>query len=186
MRGLGIGPLAPGDHEGPPIIRVARHDRALRPTGGALLPMNERRQRVTQRLRQVDGAAGFPVDIDMDEPALRGRRRLVIRKQSDLVDHRAAAQALDQEPRRDAIGELQGLEIAAAVLHNQPDDMTLMDVEDPLIDQVLVHHRIEVGEVDDIVDVTVDVVVGPAGCDRLQVRIDTAPDGIGCFDGLYP
>ena len=44
-----------------------------------------------------------------------------------------------------------------------------MDIQPALLDQVGIHRAVEIAVIDDVVDVTVDVVVVPARGDRLEV-----------------
>jgi hypothetical protein len=53
----------------------------------------------------------------------------------------------------------------------------LLEVEHAGADQILIHHRVEVAVIDDVVDVAVDVVVHPACGDRQKMRVGAARGG---------
>jgi len=74
----------------------------------------------------------------------------------------------------DHVGKTDRSEILALGFHHQTDDRALLDIEHPLLDKILVHHRVEEAVVDDVVDVAVDVVVTPARGDSLVVAVGIA------------
>ena len=55
-------------------------------------------------------------------------------------------------------------------LNRETDHRALLNVEAARLDQVTVHHRVEVRVVGDVIDVTIKVVVHPAGLERLKVQ----------------
>ena len=67
-----------------------------------------------------------------------------------------------------------GREVIALRLHDKTDSGPLMDVECAAFDQQRIHRRIEPAVINDIVDMTVDVVVGPAGLNRSKDAIAVA------------
>jgi hypothetical protein len=77
----------------------------------------------------------------------------------------------------DGVGEGQGLKEQALRLDDEPDNRTPLDVQYARADQILVHDRIEVRVIDNVVDVPVDVVVHPA-------RRYTQEVGVACPDLL--
>ena len=64
-------------------------------------------------------------------------------------------------------------------LDDEADRLALLEVEHARAHQILVHDRVEVAVVDDVVHVTVDVVIRPARGDREEVRIVRARVGDG-------
>ena len=68
-------------------------------------------------------------------------------------------------------------EIAALVLEHESDRRAVGDVEHAAFDQVLVHGRVEERVVDDVVDVSVRIVVAPARRDRREAGIERAAGG---------
>src|SRR5262249_36331343 len=64
---------------------------------------------------------------------------------------------------------------AAAGLHHQPHNAARFQIEEASLDQIAVHHRIEIGIVDHIVHMAVDVIVHPAGRNQQKMPIIGAP-----------
>ena len=108
--------------------------------------------------RQVAG----PVDINMHEVAERSWQGIVVPVQTDFIAHARRAQLTDTNAGVHDIGKRQRLVIAAAAVDDKPDHVAAMDIEHATCDQERVHGRVEVAVIDDVVDVAVDVVVGPA------------------------
>ena len=100
-----------------------------------------------------------------------GRRRLALARgeQADLVLYRRIAQLHDPNPRVDHAGKRQRPVKAAARFHHEAHHRSLADIETAIANEVLVDHRVEVGIVDDVVDVAVAVVVQPASRDRQKM-----------------
>ncbi|WP_370637167.1 hypothetical protein [Phyllobacterium chamaecytisi] len=70
-----------------------------------------------------------------------------------------------QRVRKDDFGET-----AAGRLDNQPDGLAIAKIQQRHIDQPAVHSRVEQRVMNYVVDVSIDVIVGPAG---LQPGKDT-------------
>src|SRR6185437_121918 len=102
----------------------------------------------------------------MDEMPRRGRRRIALAKDRDLVAHAAVAKLAHAQPGIDGFREGDRLEIATERLDHEADHRTLLDVEAALSDQVFVHYRVEIGVVDNVVEVAIDVIVHPTRWDR--------------------
>ena len=64
-----------------------------------------------------------------------------------------------------------GLGEFAHGLDGDADDLAPMDVETAFVDEEAVHHGIEIGIVGDVIDVTIDVIVRPAGLEIQEMRI---------------
>src|SRR3546814_5980833 len=106
----------------------------------------------------------------MHEAAERRRLRAVLLEQADLVAHRAVAQMAGAQAGLDLLGKGEGRLVATGALGADADDLAVVDVEPAFVNQVGVDHRVEVGVVDDVVHVAVDVVVHPARRDGEEVR----------------
>src|SRR3970040_2442833 len=59
----------------------------------------------------------------------------------------------------------------ALLPHHQADHRALLDVEHATLDQILVHDCVEPGVIDDVVDVTIDVVIDPARSDGEEMPV---------------
>ncbi len=94
---------------------------------------------------------------------------------ADLVGHRRRSEPHDAQAGVDRLGKRQRLPVAARVLHDVADDRVVDDVEAADADQVLVHHRVEIRVVGDVVDVAVAVVVHPARGNREEMAVVRAP-----------
>jgi hypothetical protein len=53
---------------------------------------------------------------------------------------------------------------------DQADNRAGLGVQTILFNQILIHHGVEETIIDDIIDVAVDVIVHPPGCDRLVME----------------
>src|SRR5258708_2405530 len=113
----------------------------------------------------------------MDEVAFRRRLGLALLEEPDLVADAGAAELADPEPGVDGFGKGQRPLEAAEALHAQADDRPVMDVEPAGPDQVLVDDGVEVGIVDDVVDVAVDVVVHPTRRNGEEMPVEGAARG---------
>src|SRR3546814_10118280 len=76
----------------------------------------------------------------------------------------------DAQAGLDLLGKGEGRLVATGALGADADDLAVVDVEPAFVNQVGVDHRVEVGVVDDVVHVAVDVVVHPARRDGEEVR----------------
>jgi hypothetical protein len=92
-------------------------------------------------------------------------------KQRDLVRHGVRPSLVTRMPASIVSGKLIGRKVAARRLDDETDDVALADVEPALVDEMLVHHRVEVRVVRHVVDVAVGVVVHPARGDREEVAV---------------
>jgi hypothetical protein len=108
------------------------------------------------------GAPALAVDVDVDEMPAGGRQRIVVAEQPDLVPDAARPELRHPDAGVDDVREGDRAEVIALCLDDEADDRARPDVERALLDEVLVHHRVEVRVVDDVVHVAVDVVVHPA------------------------
>ena len=104
----------------------------------------------------------------MDEAPVRQRRILVVAKQPDRVDHRRIAELLDGDAGGDPVWKGAFGVIAASGLDHQPDRISGMRVEQPLLDQPAVDRCVEQRVVGDVVHVAVNVIVRPAGLQRAE------------------
>ncbi|MNG22045.1 hypothetical protein D3C84_1064870 [compost metagenome] len=73
------------------------------------------------------------------------------------------------------LGKGDGGEVVAAGADHIGNNLALVDIQAASIDQVGVHRTVEKAVVDDVVDVAIEVVVVPAGGDRLEVAKVLAP-----------
>src|SRR4051812_2738329 len=78
----------------------------------------------------------------------------------------------------DALRISQRRKVIALRLDDEPNRRTRMDVEYATLDQEAVDRRVEPAVVDDVVDVPVDIVVGPSGLDGLE-GLERGPGGRG-------
>src|SRR3546814_351985 len=106
----------------------------------------------------------------MHEAAERRRLRAARLEQADLVAHRAVAEMADAQAGLDLLRKGEGRLVAAGALGADADHDASVDVEPTRADQVGVDRRVEVGVVDHVVHVAVDVVVHPARRDGEEVR----------------
>src|ERR1019366_8513701 len=113
----------------------------------------------------------------VDEPSVGRGLRLTLTEDPDLVAHARAPEVRDAEAGVDGLGEGNGLQVCAMRLDAQADHVAAGDVEAALVDEVRVDDGIEIRVVDDVVDVTVDVVVHPARGDGQEVTERVARGG---------
>ena len=59
-------------------------------------------------------------------------------------------------------------------LRDQTNRLTVLDVQQLVLDEKLIHHTIDIGEVHGIVDMTIGIVIDPPGTDLLPVPVITA------------
>jgi len=74
---------------------------------------------------------------------------------------------------KDRLGERESIPIAALAFGADPNNRRVVDVQSAVADQIFVYDRIEVGIVNDVVDVAVDIVVHPT-C-RYRVEMPELP-----------
>lgn len=149
--------------------------------GGRLGEALKRSQEIR---RQIYGAPSLAVDIDMYEVS-RGPGGVIAQAENaDLVAHTGAADMRDAYAGFQPVREGHRCEILAARLDNQADGGAGVEVQHPLFDQVLVHRRIEVGVIDDIIDVSIDVVVHPSSLDRGEHLVVAATARLGFAHGV--
>lgn len=122
-------------------------------------------------VRYRHGAAGFSLDVNMDQKSLRAGQIIIIAKQTDLVANAAVSTMAD--PHSDIDDRWKGnlLEIPAIRLCDQADDRTRLDVENVVFDQILAHGGIEKGEICHVRHVTIGVVVSPSRRHRAEVDV---------------
>ncbi len=97
------------------------------------------------------------------------------RRTGDLVADARVAELADPQSRVDVLRESEPARVRAVRLGADPDHVAVVDVQAALGDQPAVDHRVEERVVLDVVDVPVDVVVGPPGLQGRQVRVAAAP-----------
>src|SRR5438309_4978763 len=97
----------------------------------------------------------------MDEMALGGCKVVVIAEDRDLVADGAAAEFLDPDADRDPVRKGDRLVIATHNLRHQAMYGSLQQIDDPGGDFERGHGRVEVGKIDDVVDVPERIVVVP-------------------------
>src|SRR5260370_21923835 len=120
------------------------------------------------------GAAGGPVDVDVHEVAGGGRLRVAGAEEGQLVAHAGIAQLRHAHARIDRVGEGERAGEAAARLHHHSEDRAQRQVENAAVEEEAVHCRVEERVVHGVVDVAVDVVVGPARLDAEEMRVFVA------------
>ena len=109
--------------------------------------------------------AAFTIHIDVDEEALCSGRGTALHEQADFVADGAVADAADGDAGLHFLREGHGAGVGAAGFHDEADHRPLFDIEQAMFHQPGVHGRIEEAVIDDVVDMTVDVIVHPAGRD---------------------
>ncbi|MNT62106.1 hypothetical protein D3C72_1997990 [compost metagenome] len=105
-----------------------------------------------------------------------GRAGLVFALPEDrqFVLHRAVAQLAHPQAHFDAVGEGDGGEVVAGGADHEAHHAAVMDIQSAALDQVGVHRAVEVAVIDHVVHMAVEVVVVPAGGDRLEMAVVTA------------
>jgi hypothetical protein len=68
-------------------------------------------------------------------------------------------------------GKSDRLGVAASGLDHQTNDLAAANVEKAAFDQIAIHDRVEERIIDDIVDVSVGVIIHPAGGDRRNMLV---------------
>src|ERR1700712_1412646 len=113
------------------------------------------------------GAVAGVVDVHVHEPALgSGHGAVTVRvalEQPDAVDHRRRPDLVDDQTHVHRLGVADLAEVAAADLGHDADRRQRPDVGADRLREVHVDRGVDQLEVDRIVHVAVDVVVGPAG-----------------------
>ena len=104
---------------------------------------------------------------------------LLVAEEADLIAHAAGAQVTDAQAGMNEVGKGQRSMEAAAGLDGHADDLAAPGIEPALAHQQMRDHRVEEAVVEHVVDVTVDVVVMPAGRDGAEEAIVGAPAGGG-------
>lgn len=102
------------------------------------------------------------IDIHMHESTLGYRCRLATFEDAQVIGHAALTQALDGETRFELIGKRYRSAIATRGLDDHADRGQAADIDTGLLEQKTVHGGIEVGVIDNIVDMPVGIVVTPA------------------------
>ena len=113
-------------------------------------------------------ATRLAIDVHVHETSNRRGCTILVREQHDPVDHARVAELLEADAGVHDVREGQLAQEAAAGLGDDADRRHFADVAAGGFDQPAVHRGVEVGVVDDVVDVTVVVVVQPARRDRAQ------------------
>ena len=96
---------------------------------------------------------------------------LIVSEEPDLVANTPVAEPDHPQASVYCIWEGNWFEESALCFDNQADDRTVLDVQSSLIDQITVDDRIEVRVIDDVVDMTVHVIVHPARRNHQEMRI---------------
>ena len=85
-----------------------------------------------------------------------------ITEDADLVTDRRIPEMPDPKAAIDQIRVSDGAAEVAVAFDDDADFVSLVDIEPALFDEKVIHHRIEVGIIRDVVDVTIKVVIHPA------------------------
>ena len=113
--------------------------------------------------------------VDMDEVSLSCSILLIVPEKPDLVANTPVAEPDHPQASVYCIWEGNWFEESALCFDNQADDRTILDVQGPLIDQITVDDCIEVRVIDDVVNMTVHVVIHPACWNHQKMRILIPP-----------
>ena len=98
----------------------------------------------------------------MHEMPLGSGLILALLEQADLITDRRITQPGNAHAGLDGLRKGERREIVAAGLDHQADDGAGMDIQPGFLDQKAVHRRVEEAIIGGIIDVAVDVVIGPA------------------------
>ena len=107
----------------------------------------------------------------MYEETSRARLVVTFTKQSNFVAHGAVAEFGDAQARVHGLGECEAFLVSTARIHRETDDRRILNIEAADSDQVFIDDSVEPAGVDDVIDVTVNVVVHPTGGDRLEMFV---------------
>ena len=105
----------------------------------------------------------MPVHIDMDEMAFGRWRIFVFQKNRKRVTHGTVADVVDPHRASEFLWKFKRRIISALRLHNEANDISIMEFQNALLDEKFIHDRVEIRVVDDIVDMAIDIIVGPPG-----------------------
>ena len=117
----------------------------------------------------------------MHEVALRGGSLAALRKQANFIPHAGVAQTRNANPRLHRLWKRQRLKVVAMGFDHQADGVTVVNVQHALLDQPGVDGGVKPAVIDNVVDMAVGIVVGPAGGDGAKHLVGAAPVGLG-FD----
>ena len=119
----------------------------------------------------------FSVDEDMHEMSGRGRLVRAGGEDRDLVPDAAVAELADPQAGLDDLGKGQRADEPTHARRDHADHLAGGEIEPARADQILVHHRIEVGIVGRVVDVAIDVVIHPARLNGQEMAVTRARFG---------
>ena len=111
------------------------------------------------------------INKHMYEETSRARLVVTFTKQSNFVAHGAVAEFGDAQARVHGLGECEAFLVSTARIHRETNDGGVVNIEASDADQVFVDDGVEPAVVDDVIDVTVNVVVHPAGGDGEAVFV---------------
>lgn len=99
---------------------------------------------------------------------LRGSRIDTLGKQADLIPDARGADMGYPQTHIDRLRVCQCCEVVAMGFGNESDCCAVMNVERAPLDEQCIDCRVEPAVINDIVHVTIDIVVGPAGRDAAE------------------
>ena len=85
----------------------------------------------------------------------------------------------DPEARTDMVGKGNLVEVIAVSFDHQSNEVAGKRIEHAFFHQILIHDRVELAVIHRVIDVTVDIVIGPAGRNRQEMRVSLAGFGYG-------
>jgi len=97
------------------------------------------------------------------------RFSVLVFKNPQFKSNAAVAKLCHYNTNSDAIRESDRFVVVALSLDYQPDGLTLRKIQHALVNQVAVYRSIKPGVIHHIVYMAVDVIVSPAGGDRVMV-----------------
>ncbi len=110
------------------------------------------------------------VHIDMDEVALRRCRLLFVAEERDFKFHAGATDMSYAQARRDSLRESDFLEVATRGFHYQANYRAALQIEHTGVNQIAIHHGVEIAVVSRVVDMAVTIVIHPARLDFKKMR----------------
>src|SRR5688500_17455606 len=110
----------------------------------------------------------------MGEMTLGGGLILPRTEYPDAVSDARHSQLLDRDPDFDLAWEAQRREVAAGGFHRQANRIASFDIQQARLNQPAVHCGVEPLIIDGVVDMAVDVVVGPARREAQEPAVSVA------------